>query len=698
MKAKFFAFDASGNQISNLSSSSFEVKENTQSRTVLSVTCPSLQPPAALSSVLTIDISGSMSGSGLNIAKAAANAWVNMLPLGKSECAVTSFDDQNYINQDFTTDRLKLQTAINKLSANGGTDYDYGFMKPLAGSLLISKTGKHKKTVVFITDGSPNQEPQVNLIISEANSQNCAVYSVVIGMNCPQSLKDISSQTGGQWFENIRTEDDAKKVYQQILMTAQGGDPCSIEWQSGVSCSAGITNVELLITNLGLKANLSYQSPNRSIAKLEFNPTTANLQKTMSNTSIKVTVTARNADFNIKNINYTGGFDIIPKNFPIHIKAGDSVVFTVSFVPADSGYVFCKFTFETDLCPVKYYASGGWPGHKAKINTLKLMTPNGGEKFVAGKYTEITWEGVLPDEKVLITYSINNGTKWDTIIKDATGLSYKWKIPKTPSNQCLARVTANAKYAVDDSLMVLIPAGTFQMGNTGAYSGYSEEKPVHSVTISRDFWMSKTEVTQKQYEDVTGLKPSKFKGDNLPVETVNWYEAVDFCNKLSEKEGLSPCYSGSGDAIVCDWNANGYRLPTEAEWEYACKAGSSTDFYNGSLTNSSCSPLDANLDKIGWYCGNENTKTRDVGQKEPNAFGLYDMSGNVWEWCWDWYVSTYYTNTAVTDPRGASTGTHRVLRGGSWLFDAFYCRSSARSGSFPYYRYSSYGFRISRTN
>ncbi len=247
IKAKFFAFDAAGKQITNFSPSDFTVTENGVPRTVTNVSCPSPRPTAALSSVLTIDVSGSMYGIGISIAKSAAKTWIDALTLGKSECAITSFDDNNYINQDFTTDRTKLQKSITGLQANGGTDYDIGLLKPIAGSLEISKAGKYKKVVVFLTDGQPNQPPQINQIVAEANSQGCAIYSVVVGMNCPQSLKDISSQTGGQWFENVNTEEDAKNVYQQILMTAQGGEPCKIQWQSGISCFAGITNVELRI-------------------------------------------------------------------------------------------------------------------------------------------------------------------------------------------------------------------------------------------------------------------------------------------------------------------------------------------------------------------------------------------------------------------------------------------------------------------
>ena len=244
--------------------------------------------------------------------------------------------------------------------------------------------------------------------------------------------------------------------------------------------------------------------------------------------------------------------------------------------------------------------------------------------------------------------------------------------------------------------MVLIPAGTFQMGNTGACLEWTpDETLVQTVTISREFYMSKYEVTQKQYQSVMDTNPSYFKGENLPVETVSWYESVAFCNALSQLEGLTPCYTINGTNVTCNWEANGYRLPTEAEWEYACKAGTSTDFYNGSLSNPYCQPLDMNLDNIGWYGGNSGGKSQAVGQKQPNKFGLYDMSGNIHEWCWDWYY-VRYSSTAVTDPTGPASGSYRVRRGGNWEAYSYYCQSAYRLHFAPNYRNNFSGFRIVR--
>ncbi|MCY3017923.1 MAG: formylglycine-generating enzyme family protein [Planctomycetota bacterium] len=197
-------------------------------------------------------------------------------------------------------------------------------------------------------------------------------------------------------------------------------------------------------------------------------------------------------------------------------------------------------------------------------------------------------------------------------------------------------------------------------------SSYDWEKPAHDVTLSAPFHMGKYEVTQAQYAAVMGTNPSHFRGANLPVEQVSWNDAAEFCRKVSEKAGL----------VV--------RLPTDAEREYACRAGTTTTYYTGDT--------EADLGRAAWYSANSGGKTHPVGQKEPNAFGLYDMHGNVWEWCQDWYEG--YKPGAVVDPQGPPEGQLRVLRGGSWGNRAGYCRSAYRLRGFPDYRFDFIGFRV----
>jgi formylglycine-generating enzyme required for sulfatase activity len=232
--------------------------------------------------------------------------------------------------------------------------------------------------------------------------------------------------------------------------------------------------------------------------------------------------------------------------------------------------------------------------------------------------------------------------------------------------------------------MVWVEGGTFQMGSTNGAAG---EKPVHSVTV-KGFYMGKYEVTQKEWAEVMGSNPSYFKGDTLPVENVSWLDAVEYCNRLSRKEGLAPVYRGSGDNIACDFNATGYRLPTEAEWEYAAKGGNK-DYITYEYAGGN------SVDGVAWYSGNSGRRTHPVGTKQPNSLGLYDMSGNVYEWCWDRYSSSYSIG-AQTNPTGASSGTDRVARGGSWYYVAAIMRSAYRGIGTPSRRSNYLGFRLVR--
>jgi formylglycine-generating enzyme required for sulfatase activity len=232
--------------------------------------------------------------------------------------------------------------------------------------------------------------------------------------------------------------------------------------------------------------------------------------------------------------------------------------------------------------------------------------------------------------------------------------------------------------------MILVEGGSFMMGSTG---GESTEQPVHQVTVG-NFYMAKYEVTQKEWVAIMGGNPSNWKGDKLPVENVSWHEVVEYCNKLSLKEGLIPAYRGSGNDITCNLSANGYRLPTEAEWEYAARGGKLWDVLAQEYAGGN------SVDSTAWYSSNSGGKTHEVGTKAANYLGLFDMGGNVWEWCWDWYGS--YDSSAQTDPMGASSGTRRVFRGGSWYLSGQYLRSAYRYVSAPSFRNFDIGFRLLR--
>lgn len=260
-----------------------------------------------------------------------------------------------------------------------------------------------------------------------------------------------------------------------------------------------------------------------------------------------------------------------------------------------------------------------------------------------------------------------------------------------------------------------IPADRFLMGSPLEEFGRSDDEDRHWVRITKPFYLGVHQVTQEQYEWITGRNPSYFcetgKGrdqvsgmttSHFPVEGVSWFDAVEFCNLLSDRQGLTPYYSLTGverrgdggvesaQASIC--GGDGWRLPTEAEWEYACRAGRTTRYSSGDD--------EASLEEYAWHGGNSNSIVHPVGEKKPNAWGLYDMHGNVWEWCTDWYGADYYRQSPFKDPIGPSSGDWRVSRGGSWLIQdygnvlrcafRFNCRP-------PHYRANSYGFRVAKT-
>ena len=278
---------------------------------------------------------------------------------------------------------------------------------------------------------------------------------------------------------------------------------------------------------------------------------------------------------------------------------------------------------------------------------------------------------------------------------------------------------------------VRIEPGCFQMGSPADEPERDNDEKRHRVCISRAFYLKSTEVTQKEWRDVMGNSPSRFKhcGDDCPVETVNWYEALAFCNALSRSEGLSECYTLSGcggkkpgqdmeckEARFKGLSCSGYRLPTEAEWEYAARAGTGTAIYTGSMEIKGLHNAPA-LDPIAWYGGNSGVDyeggfdcsdwsekqrsssrcgTHRVAGKLANGWGLHDMLGNVWEWCWDWH-GAYGGN--ANDPLGASTGSFRVIRGGSWynIYFTGYVRAANRFGSAPGRGRYFLGFRPARS-
>jgi len=371
----------------------------------------------------------------------------------------------------------------------------------------------------------------------------------------------------------------------------------------------------------------------------------------------------------------------------------NSVTLSINIDPADAGVLINKKNYTNkrsiELAPGSYQIEITKNGYKSKSDyiELKLGSPitktynleqlTGSLQFrikpiearVTLKQNGVTkenWTGAKIIQNISVgSYTIEctmNGYSNETKPIDITeGVTTELNV----NMQRTAQTISNKKEPIGN--MVYVEGGTYMMGSD---EGESDEKPVHRVTLN-SFYIGKYEVTQKEWQEIMGGNPSYFKGDDLPVEKVSWNDVQEYLRKLNAKTGGK------------------YRLPTEAEWEYAARGGAST----GSATALKYSGSN-NVGDVAWYNGNSGSKTHTVGTKPPNELGIYDMSGNVWEWCADWYDKNYYASSPSNNPQGPSSGTSRVLRGGCWVNNVYGCRSAYRSWYNPDVRYNSVGFRV----
>ncbi len=342
--------------------------------------------------------------------------------------------------------------------------------------------------------------------------------------------------------------------------------------------------------------------------------------------------------------------------------------------------------------------SGNW------ANEVKTKLPNElGIYDMSGNVKEWVWDiyeeysgdteydptgAVSGNARVIRNYSFDYAEEgaFRVFVRDCsnpiwTERTLGFRVARSSGEPRLTKPAKTTQSASSSKDFVLVKGGTFSMGSS---SGEKDEKPVHSVTLS-SFYMCDHEVTQAEYKAVTGKNPSYFSGNNKPVEQVSWFDAIEYCNALSRKEGLTPCYTEKDGAYTCNFNANGYRLPTEAEWEYAARGGSKSKGYKYSGASAA--------GNVAWSKDNS-TSTRDVKSKTANELGLYDMSGNVSEWCWDWYGS--YGSASSTNPKGASSGQYRARRGGSWSDASTATSVTYRDGNSPTRTANNRGFRVVR--
>ena len=325
-----------------------------------------------------------------------------------------------------------------------------------------------------------------------------------------------------------------------------------------------------------------------------------------------------------------------------------------------------KFPSTEVVGDVKFDTGEYWVYVVDGTKKLKVMHNNYAPLYIDfSDYPEQRLEGGRTYVLILVGVNSGNADKAD----QAESLSSSSAASNALSSDNKSSAFANVLPITVNGItfnMIKVDGGTFTMGATPEQENpHQFEEPTHQVTLS-SYYIGETEVTQELWKAVMGNNPSNFKGDNLPVENVSWEDSQTFIGKLNDLTGKR------------------FRLPTEAEWEYAARGGKRSNHtqYSGS----------SNIDDVAWYSGNSGSKTHPVKTKKPNEFGLYDMSGNVNEWCQDWYGS--YSSNAQTNPTGPGSGAYRVFRGGTWSIFGWFCRSSFRGNSSPGYRGYGLGFRL----
>ncbi|MBB6482648.1 SUMF1/EgtB/PvdO family nonheme iron enzyme [Spirochaeta isovalerica] len=306
---------------------------------------------------------------------------------------------------------------------------------------------------------------------------------------------------------------------------------------------------------------------------------------------------------------------------------------------------------ESDIYLAGRGSGSGLIVEREEFGSLRISVFEPCEVFIDGRPA-----GSLEANSSAVLNDVKTGSRTVEAVYREGRETLEVRIYKNETSEAAFKQRIKKESPVDENNLVRVSGGTVEMG---ALLGDSDEKPTHFITVS-DFIISRYEVTQKEYEAVMGRNPSDRNysyGDDYPVNKVSWLDAIEFCNKLSLLEGLEPCYSGRGRSLACDFDANGYRLPTEAEWFFAAGGGTvgqAKSIYAG-----------ANLPgPVSWYDNNSSNTVHPVGLKNPNELGLYDMSGNVAEWCWDYYGE--YTSSLKVDPTGPEEGRQRVVRGGGW--------------------------------
>lgn len=438
---RFLLLDDEGARSNDIRHSDIRIRENGVDRPVISLGCPAPASPIRLSTVLAIDVSGSMgNGDNLAIAGGAARAWIDLLPLGYSDAAVTSFNHESMLLCDFTTDRVRLRQAVESLMPDGGTEYTSGLLGDPNGALTIARGGTHRKVVLFLTDGASTIDAEK--AIEVCRRENVLVHVVVLKMAAPPALKRIATESGGEWFEGVDDVAEAEAIFRALLLVSQGEEPCRVVWD-GLDLCEPVRDLEIAIPFHQATLSTTLNLPATSFPSLDAEPFGLSFGEVPPGQSARksVRIVARHRPVTVDSLTISGGpfrlVDPVPL-LPHVLNVGESMALVVEYAPLDSARRYATITSHSSACAVApVMVSGGWAGIGGGPS-VRIVRPNGGEIFALDGEIAIEWEGIALDDSVRLEFSANAGRTWTTISEEATGGRYLWSAP-TISDSCLIR-------------------------------------------------------------------------------------------------------------------------------------------------------------------------------------------------------------------------------------------------------------------
>jgi len=441
IKSNILLLDVNGNVIYSPNKDYFNLFENGFEREVISLECGNIPEKKATSTILSMDLSLSMKGISFNLAIQGANSLIELIN-SKSEVAISGFSDDALLVNDFTSDKNLLLTSLGSMILLGGTNFEKAFLNKDNGAIALAKRAKNQPIIIFLTDGVSTGKYQE--VIDEAKKINAIVYSIVLFNEVPKFLEEVSNNTGGIIYDNVTTLKQIVNIYQTIYKLSEIENACSIEWFSNNCDIERTVNYNYSNSNNSSKYKVeenllsSFYYPNSQF--YSFNDTKINTSgrrifklEARVDTLVIDSIVSSNSKFKI----------VLPTgiNYPITIPKDTEISLFIDFEYDEEGFQFSEFTINSNVCQDNtFFASGGKP-EGANESYIDIIEPNGGEIYYRGADSLIKWQANYPDDKLLIEFSSDNGNKWQEVVKQYSGYSYKYKYPFITSNECLIRIT-----------------------------------------------------------------------------------------------------------------------------------------------------------------------------------------------------------------------------------------------------------------